>query len=90
MKIEVRHRGRGRPWREIQSRASLISHLCRIPMDADAAGSPVYTEFGNRMTHRKWIRGQHWAALASAAQCCSLIHFLWVILLPNSVDEINF
>ena len=29
--------------------------------------------------------GQHWAALASAAQCCPLIHFLWVILLPNSV-----
>ena len=24
---------------------------------------------GRRMTHRKWIRGQHWAALASAVQC---------------------
>ena len=28
------------------------------------------------------------AALASVAQCCPLIHFLWVILLPNSVQFI--
>ena len=27
----------------------------------------ISTEFGNRMTHRKWITGLHWDALASAA-----------------------
>ena len=36
---------------------------------------PRCTGFGKRMTNRKWIRGQHWAALASDAQCCPLFYF---------------
>ena len=43
------------------------------------------TEFGSRIPYWKSKRGQHWAAVASAAQRCPLIHFLWVILLPNPV-----
>ena len=35
----------------------------------------LYTEFGKRMTHRIWIRGQHWAALATAAQHFPLFNF---------------
>ena len=46
---------------------------------------PIYTESGSRFPYWKLKRGKCWAAVASAAQCCPLIHFLWVILLPNSV-----
>ena len=41
---------------------------------------------GRRMPHRKWIRGQHWAALASAAKCCPLFHFQYGILRQPRVD----
>ena len=49
----------------------------------------TYTEFSSRIPYRKWKRGQHWAPLASVSQCCPLIHFFWVILLPNLVLCIN-
>ena len=57
-----------------------------VRFDCPVFNCGISTLPDRRIPHRKWIRGQHWAALASAAQCCPLLFYFQQGILRSGRD----